>query len=121
MKTSDFISLHTPLTPQTHHLIGKKELELCKPTAYLINTARGAVVDQEALIQILQQDKIAGAALDVYEYEPHVPETLRCLHNVVLVPHIGTATKETRNAMAAMALENVVQYFNGKPIRVVNP
>jgi glyoxylate reductase len=121
METSDFISLHTPLTPQTHHLIGKKELELCKPTAYLINTARGAVVDQEALIQILQQDKIAGAALDVYEYEPHVPETLRGLHNVVLVPHIGTATKETRNAMAAMALENVVQYFNGKPIRVVNP
>lgn len=121
MKTSDFISLHTPLTSQTHHLIGKKELALCKPTAYLINTARGAVVREEALIEALQQEMIAGAALDVYEFEPQVSDSLRCLTNVLLVPHIGTATRETRNHMAAMALENVVQYFNGKPIRVVNP
>jgi glyoxylate reductase len=121
MKTSDFISLHTPLTSQTHHLIGKKELALCKPTAYLINTARGAVVHEEALIEALQQDMIAGAALDVYEFEPQVSDSLRCLTNVLLVPHIGTATRETRNHMAAMALQNVVEYFNGNPVRVVNP
>ena len=121
MKTSDFVSLHTPLTSQTHHLIGKKELELCKPTAYLINTARGAVVHEEALIEALQQEMIAGAALDVYEFEPQVSDSLRCLTNVLLVPHIGTATRETRNHMAAMALQNVVEYFNGNPVRVVNP
>lgn len=121
MKTSDFISLHTPLTSQTHHLIGKKELELCKPTAYLINTARGAVLHEDALIQVLQQEKIAGAALDVYEFEPQVSDALRALKNVVLVPHIGTATRETRNQMAAMALENVLEFFKGNPIRVVNP
>jgi hypothetical protein len=121
MKTSDFVSLHTPLTSQTHHLIGKKELALCKPTAYLINTARGAVVHEEALIEALQQEMIAGAALDVYEFEPQVSDSLRCLTNVLLVPHIGTATRETRNHMAAMALQNVVEYFNGNPVRVVNP
>lgn len=121
MKTSDFISLHTPLTSQTHHLIGKKELALCKPTAYLINTARGAVLHEDALIQVLQQEKIAGVALDVYEFEPQVSDALRALKNVVLVPHIGTATRETRNQMAAMALENVLEFFKGNPIRVVNP
>ncbi len=121
MQTADFISLHTPLTPETHHLIGQKELDLCKPTAYLINTARGAVLHEDALIQALQQDKIAGAALDVYEFEPQVSDALRALKNVVLVPHIGTATRETRNQMAAMALENVLEFFKGNPIRVVNP
>jgi glyoxylate reductase len=121
MQTADFISLHTPLTPETHHLIGQKELALCKPTAYLINTARGAVVHEEALIEALQQEMIAGAALDVYEFEPQVSDSLRCLTNVLLVPHIGTATRETRNHMAAMALQNVVEYFNGNPVRVVNP
>jgi glyoxylate reductase len=121
MQMSDFISLHTPLTPKTHRLIGKEELDLCKPTAYLINTARGAVLHEEALIQALQQEKIAGAALDVYEFEPSVSQPLRSLSNVVLVPHIGTATRETRNQMAAMALQNVLQYFNGTPVRVVNP
>lgn len=121
MQTADFISLHTPLTPETHHLIGQKELEFCKPTAYLINTARGAVLHEDALIQVLQQEKIAGAALDVYEFEPQVSDALRALMNVVLVPHIGTATRETRNQMAAMALENVLEFFKGNPIRVVNP
>ena len=121
MQTADFISLHTPLTPETHHLIGQKELEFCKPTAYLINTARGAVLHEDALIQVLQQEKIAGAALDVYEFEPQVSDALRALKNVVLVPHIGTATRETRNQMAAMALENVLEFFKGNPIRVVNP
>lgn len=121
LQQADFISLHTPLTSQTHHLIGAEQLALCKPTAYLINTARGPVISEEALIAALGQGKIAGAALDVYEFEPHVSNTLRQLPNVVLLPHIGTATRETRNKMAAMALQNVVQFFNGNPTNVVNP
>jgi glyoxylate reductase len=120
LKVSDFISLHTPLTPQTHHLVGAEQLALCKPTAYLINTARGPVVHEEALVEALQQGRLAGAGLDVYEFEPQVSATLRQLGNVVLLPHIGTATRETRNKMAAMALENVLQFFAGNPIRVVN-
>lgn len=121
LKCSDFISLHTPLTSHTHHLIGAEQLSLCKPTAYLINTARGPVVHEAALIEALQQGRIAGAGLDVYEFEPQVSSTLRQLPHVVLLPHIGTATRETRNKMAAMALENVLQFFAGNPIRVVNP
>jgi glyoxylate reductase len=120
LKCSDFISLHTPLTPQTHHLVGAEQLSLCKPTAYLINTARGPVVHEEALVEALEQGRLAGAGLDVYEFEPQVSATLRQLGNVVLLPHIGTATRETRNKMAAMALENVLQFFAGNPIRVVN-
>ena len=119
LKQSDFVSLHTPLTSKTHHLIGAEQLACCKPTAYLINTARGAVVN-EVLVDALQKNKIAGAALDVYEFEPKVSEKLRVLPNVVLLPHIGTATRETRNKMAAMAHENVRHYFAGNPIRVVN-
>ena len=120
LKCSDFISLHTPLTPQTQHLIGADQLALCKPTAYLINTARGPVVHEDALIEALKQGRLAGAGLDVYEFEPQVSTALRQLSNVVLLPHIGTATRETRNKMAAMALENVLQFFAGSPVRVVN-
>ncbi len=120
LRCSDFISLHTPLTDQTHHLIGTAELALCKPTAYLINTARGAVVDETALVQALSEQKIAGAGLDVFEYEPKVSQELRKLNNVVIVPHIGTATRETRNKMAAMALKNVICYFEGSPVNQVN-
>lgn len=120
LKQSDFVSLHTPLNSKTHHLIGAEQLACCKPTAYLINTARGAVVNEEVLVDALQKNKIAGAALDVYEFEPKVSEKLRVLPNVVLLPHIGTATRETRNKMAAMAHENVRHYFAGNPIRVVN-
>ena len=120
LRCSDFISLHTPLTDQTHHLIGTAELALCKPTAYLINTARGAVVDETALVQALSEQKIAGAGLDVFEYEPKVSQELRQLNNVVIVPHIGTATRETRNKMAAMALQNVVRFFEGSPVNQVN-
>lgn len=121
MQQSDFISLHTPLTSATHHLIGAQQLSLCKPTACLINTARGAVVHEEELIKVLQEKRIAGAALDVYEFEPQVSEQLRALPNALLVPHIGTATRETRNEMAAMAFENVIKFFEGAPIRIVNP
>ena len=120
MSQSDYISLHTPLTEQTHHLIDSSMLSICKPTAFLINTARGPVIDEEALIAALSNASIAGAALDVYEYEPKVSDEMRRLPNVVLLPHIGTATRETRNKMAAMALNNVVSFFRGVPLNVVN-
>lgn len=120
MSQSDYISLHTPLTEQTHHLIDSSMLSICKPTAFLINTARGPVIDEEALIAALSNASIAGAALDVYEYEPKVSDEMRRLPNVVLLPHIGTATRETRNKMAAMALNNVVSFFQGVPLNVVN-
>ena len=120
MSQSDYISLHTPLTEQTHHLIDSSMLSICKPTAFLINTARGPVIDEEALIAALSNASIAGAPLDVYEYEPKVSDEMRRLPNVVLLPHIGTATRETRNKMAAMALNNVVSFFQGVPLNVVN-
>jgi lactate dehydrogenase-like 2-hydroxyacid dehydrogenase len=119
LKVSDFISLHTPLTAETHHLINEERLNLCKPSAYIINTARGAVIDEKALISALKSGKIKGAALDVYENEPHISEELLELDNVVLVPHIGTATREARNEMAAQATQNVVNYFKGHHIHRV--
>ncbi|MGA9174011.1 MAG: D-glycerate dehydrogenase [Thermoactinomyces sp.] len=119
LKASDFVSLHTPYTRDTHHLIGAKELELMKESAFLINTARGAVVDENALIRALQEKKIAGAGLDVYEREPIVPESLIELDNVVLAPHVGSATKETRRAMAELAVQNLLDYFGGKKPRYI--
>ena len=117
---ADFISLHTPLTEETHHLINAQNLQLCKPTAFIVNTARGAVIDEKALIEALKSCKIAGAALDVYENEPIVSAELLELDNVVLVPHIGTATREGRNEMAAEATQNVISFFKGgKMHRVV--
>lgn len=120
LKESDFISIHTPLTEATHHLIGERELELMKNTAFLINTARGAVIDEEALSRFLQKRQIAGAALDVFEREPHITEILYSLDNVILVPHIGTATYDGRIAMAKEALDNIYNYLNGQPTNVVN-
>ncbi|WP_232336271.1 D-glycerate dehydrogenase [Thermoactinomyces sp. CICC 10522] len=114
---SDFVSLHTPYTPATYHLIGARELGQMKESAFLINTARGAVVDEQALIRALQEKKIAGAALDVYEREPLVPNELIRLDNVVLAPHLGSATKETRRAMAELAVQNLADYFAGKKPR----
>lgn len=120
LSESDFISLHTPLTEETHHLINADKLSLCKPTAFIINTARGAVIDEKALISSMKSRKIKGAALDVYEYEPQVSEELLDMENVVLVPHIGTATREARNEMALQASENIINFFRGGPIyRVV--
>lgn len=120
LKESDFISIHTPLTEATHHLIGERELELMKNTAFLINTARGAIIDEEALSRFLQKRQIAGAALDVFEREPHITEILYSLDNVILVPHIGTATYDGRIAMAKEALDNIYNYLNGQPTNVVN-
>ena len=120
LKESDFISIHTPLTEVTHHLIGERELGLMKKTAFLINTARGAVIDEEVLSRFLEKRQIAGAALDVFEREPHITELLYSLDNVILVPHIGTATYDGRIDMAQEAVDNIRNYLNGKPTNVVN-
>lgn len=105
---SDFISIHIPLVDETYHLIGKREIGLMRPSAYIINTSRGAVIDEEALISALKEGKIKGAGLDVYENEPAIPEGLIGLKNVVLLPHIGSATDRARNKMAVMAVENLI-------------
>jgi len=113
--TSDVLSLHVPLTPETTHLIDKKALARMKRTAYLINTSRGPVIDEEALAWALQHHLLAGAALDVYEKEPQIHPDLLSLENVLLVPHLGSATTETRTAMADLAAENVIAVLAGKP------
>ncbi|HGJ66534.1 TPA: D-glycerate dehydrogenase, partial [bacterium] len=121
LKESDFISVHVPLMPETHHLIGKRNLSMMKPTAYLINTSRGPVVDEAALAEALKNKVIAGAGLDVFEEEPKVHPDLLELDNVVIVPHIASATVETRSNMAMMAVENVIAVLNGKrPPNAVN-
>lgn len=121
LQRSDFVSLHLPLTPQTRHLLGKRELELMKPTAFLINVARGPIIDEEALVQTLRSGKLAGAALDVFEHEPEVHPELHELANVVLTPHIGSAGRETRVKMALMAAENVIAALAGRrPPNLVN-
>lgn len=119
-QNSDFISIHTPLTPETRHLIGEKEFNLMKPTAILINTARGPIIDEQTLISALKEHKIAGAGLDVYENEPVIPEELIKLSNVILLPHIGSASYETRTKMALLAAENAIAVIEGKnpPARV---
>lgn len=113
---ADVISIHTPLTPETQYLIGTPEFAKMKPNAFLINTSRGGVIDQEALIQALQNKQIAGAGLDVFENEPEIPEALLALDNVVLSPHIGTATVEDRRAMMEEAFGNILKFFKGEPL-----
>ncbi|MDP2632646.1 MAG: D-glycerate dehydrogenase [Candidatus Curtissbacteria bacterium] len=114
LKEADIVSLHVPLAPATHHLIGKKELALMKPGAILINTARGPVIDEKALIWALTNKKIAAAGLDVYEHEPNIPHELTTMGNVILTPHIASATLETREAMAKLAAENIIAVFEGR-------
>jgi glyoxylate reductase len=114
IKEADFISLHTALTDQTRHLINKERLELMKPTAYLINTSRGPVIDEKALVEVLKNKKIGGAALDVFENEPELTPGLAELENVVLTPHIASATKETRDKMAKMAANNIIAALEGQ-------
>lgn len=119
---SDFVSLHLPLTVETRHSVGAAELMRMKPSAYLINSARGKVVDEEALAEALQQRAIAGAALDVFEQEPHVHPTLLSLPNVVLAPHVGSGTAETRARMARVAAQNLLDLLDGKrPKTLLNP
>ncbi|MBN1280594.1 MAG: D-glycerate dehydrogenase [Candidatus Thermoplasmatota archaeon] len=114
LKTSDYVSIHAPLIPTTHHLIREQELRMMKPTAILINTARGPIIDESALIRALKKHWIFGAGLDVYENEPTIPDELKTLPNVVLQPHTGSGTIETRTKMALMAAENLIVGLQGK-------
>jgi glyoxylate reductase len=122
LKQADFISVHTPYMPSTHHLISERELDLMKPTAIIINTARGPIIDEKALVKALQAGKIAGAGLDVFEHEPAIEPELLTMENVVLLPHIASASLKTRTLMATMASDNIVAHFHGqRPPNVVNP
>jgi glyoxylate reductase len=122
LEQSDYVTLHTDYNPETHHLISAPELKRMKNTAYLINTARGPIVDEAALVEALKSGEIAGAGLDVYEQEPEIHPGLLELENVVLAPHIASASLETRTAMAMMAAENVIAALRGeRPPNLVNP
>lgn len=119
---SDFVSLHSALKPETRHQIGARELSLMKPTAFLINTARGPVVDETALAGALAARKIAGAGLDVFEHEPNVDPSLLTLPNVVMTPHLGSAVIEVREAMANTVVDNILAILDGRtPPNIVNP
>jgi glyoxylate reductase len=113
LAAADFVSLHVPLTEHTRHLIGKKELALMRTTAFLINTARGAVVDEAALAEALASGRLAGAGLDVYEHEPDIHPALLRLSNVVLLPHLGSSTAQTRLRMGMMVIENITAVLSG--------
>ena len=115
LATSDVVSLHCPMTPETRHLIDQKALTKMKRSAYLINTSRGPVVDEGALAWALKERLIAGAALDVYEKEPEIHPGLMALENVLLIPHLASATTETRTAMADLAASNALAVVNGQP------
>jgi glyoxylate reductase len=122
LRESDFLSLHVPLIPETRHAVSTPQLTLMKPTAYLINTARGPVVDEQALAQALQEGTIAGAGLDVFENEPKVHPALLTMNNVTLLPHVGSATDHTRLRMAMLASENLLAALRGeRPAHLVNP
>jgi glyoxylate reductase len=122
LQVSDFVTLHVPLTPETKHLIGAEELGLMKKTAYLINASRGPVVDEKALVEALRTGKIAGAGLDVFEAEPKVTPELLQVENTLLLPHIGSATDETREAMALRAANNILAAIRGQiPPDILNP
>ena len=114
IKESDFISLHVPMRPENHHLIGKREFDMMKSSAYLINTARGPIVNEKELIDALKNRVIAGAALDVYENEPEMEAGLSELDNVVLSPHTGSATIPVRNKLAVMAVDNCLRILRGQ-------
>ena len=114
LRESDFITLHVPLTDETQYMIGEKEFAMMRPTAYFIHTARGKVVDDKALVNALKTNQIAGAGLDVFENEPELEEGLTDLENVVILPHIGSASEETRTRMAIMAVDNVIDALSGK-------
>lgn len=114
LSVADVVSLHVPLVPETYHSLDERRLRLMKSTAYLINTSRGPVIDEAALAQVLIEKVIAGAAIDVFENEPAVHPSLLNLENVILTPHIASATKETRERMSSMVAENVELFFKGQ-------
>jgi glyoxylate reductase len=115
LEEADVMTIHVPLTPSTHHLIGARELAWMRPTAILINTARGPIVDEGALADALKKGVIAGAGLDVYEQEPALHPTLAQLKQVVLLPHLGSATAHARVQMGLVCLENIHAVLNGRP------
>lgn len=114
LKEADYITLHVPLLPSTHHLINEEKLKIMKPTAYLINTSRGPIIDEMALVKALKERWIKGAALDVFENEPNLTPGLAELDNVILTPHIASGTEETRSKMAELAAENIIAALSGK-------
>jgi glyoxylate reductase len=119
---SDFVSVHVPLTEETKHLIGRNELSVMKPTAFLINTSRGPVIDEKALVEVLRARKIGGAGLDVYENEPSLTPGLTELDNVSLLPHVGSGTLETRIKIGTLAVENLIAGLEDRtPPNLVNP
>lgn len=120
LKESDFVTLHVPLNDKTRHLISRKEFGLMKKTAVLINTARGSIVDEAALVEALSEHKIAAAGLDVFEHEPEIAHELLTMENVILTPHVASATIETRVAMSKIAAQNIIDVFEGKePIGLI--
>lgn len=122
LQKSDFVSVHVPLLPATKHLINAQRLAMMKPTAYLVNTSRGPVIDEVALVDALKRGIIRGAALDVFENEPTLAPGLSELENVILTPHTASATEETRAKMSAVAAENIIAFFEGKtPPNVIRP
>jgi glyoxylate reductase len=122
LRESDFVSLHSPLNKSTHHQIGAREFRLMKKTAYFINTARGPIVDEAALTHALKTKQIAGAGLDVFEFEPKVSKELRALANVVLTPHLGSAVGEAREAMAQLVTDRIIAFLDGHKLEnCVNP
>jgi glyoxylate reductase len=122
LKEADFVSLHSPLRPETRHQIGAREFALMKPTAFLINTARGAIVDEAALARALKKRQIAGAGLDVFEHEPDVTPGLLAMPNVVTTPHLGSAVMEVREQMANIVVDNILALLDGQtPPNCVNP
>ena len=121
MKRADVISVHLRLSPETEGLIGEKEFDLMKPTAIIINTARGAIIDHQALVEALREKKIAGAGIDVYPVEPiSADDPLLKLDNVVLPPHSAGMTRGAMDAGLNMAVDNIIQFTQGKPVRVVS-
>jgi len=114
MSQSDIVSIHAPLTSETHHIINLEKLKLMKPTAWLVNTARGNLIDQKAIIETLVNKEIAGAALDVFADEPHIPQALLKMDHVLLSPHNGTGTYEDRSDMFAESFQNIIDFFDGR-------
>lgn len=114
LKNSDFVSIHVPLLPETKHLINAEKLEMMKPSAYLVNTSRGPIIDEAALVEALKNKTIKGAALDVFENEPALASGLAELDNVIITPHIASATEETRSKMAEIAADNIIAAMEGQ-------
>jgi glyoxylate reductase len=122
LQEADFVSLHPPFNAETRHMISDKEFALMKPTAFIVNTARGALIDEKALVRALKKKQIAGAGLDVFEHEPKLPPALKAMKNVVLTPHLGSAVMEIREQMANIVVDNIQALIDGRtPPNCVNP